>query len=150
MTAELSNNCSTITIESNFFNANNISNQLTLVHSGTTYTVEVDAENVDPVVVDANTLDLEELPEGVYLITLKTTDEDSTVTTEQLCLTSMCALHCDMITLYTDTTNLEKILAYEALKVASDCITCSCTVMQRLYDNVTDTSNATKCNCQSA
>lgn len=46
MTAELSNDCSTITIESNLFNATNTSNVLTLVHSGTTYTIAITSDTL--------------------------------------------------------------------------------------------------------
>ena len=150
MTVTTSEDCTTITINSDQFSATNISNTLTLLHAGTTYTVEVDADNTSEVVVDAETLELEELPEGPYLVTLITIDEDSNKTTEQVCVTPICSLHCDMVDYYEDTLNIERILAYEALKLSQDCVTCSCTVAQKLYDKATDTTNVTKCNCQQA
>lgn len=149
MTAVISDDCTTITINSNLFAADNVSNVLTLKHAGTTYTIPVDADNTAEIVVDAESLALDELPEGPYLITL-TTNDVSTITTEQLCVTPICSLHCDMYELYTSTENLEQILAYEALKLSSDCVTCSCTVMQKLYDKATATTDAPNCNCQSA
>lgn len=150
MTATISEDCTTITINSNFFAADNVANELTLVNSGTTYTIEVAANNTSEVVVDDESLNLEILPQGPYLITLKTTDADSNIATEQLCVTPICDLHCDMVDYYLNSENIDRILAYEALKVSQDCVTCSCTVAQKLYDKATATSNVTKCNCQQA
>lgn len=150
MTLTLAEDCSSITVASNNFNATNTSNELIVTHNATEYTIPVDADNVDPVVINAASLSLDEMPEGVFLVTLKTTDDESAISTEQVCISSICSLHCDMIPLYADSTNIERVLAYEALKLSSDCVTCSCTVMQKLYDKATETTNATPCNCQSA
>ena len=150
MTAIISEDCTTITIDSTYFAADNTANELTLTNNGTTYTVEVVASNVEPVEVDADALELETLPQGPYLITLKTTDDSSDTVTEQICVTPICDLHCNMVDYYLDSENIERILAYEALKVSQDCVTCACTVAQKLYDKATATSNVTKCNCQQA
>jgi len=149
MTATLSEDCTSITVDSANFAADNISVELTLTLNDTTeYTVEVDASNVDPVVVDAAALDIDELSEGVYYVELVITDASNEIITEGLCVASICSLHCDMIELYDDVDNIEKILAYEALKISSDCVTCSCSVMQNLYNKVTDSEDDTNCNCQ--
>ena len=147
MTATINDDCTLITIDSELFAPDNESVTLTLTHSGTEYEVTVEATNEDPVEVTAESLELEELPEGIYYVELSITNAANETTVESSCLASICSVHCDMVELYDDTANLEKILAYEGLKLAQGCVTCSCSVMQVLYDTITETDD-TNCNCQ--
>lgn len=148
MTLTINEDCTSVQLTSDYFEADNISNSLSVsINGGDAITVAISASNVDPYDVDAETLSLESLPQGVYYFELTVTDVNSVVTTESLCIALICDLHCDMVDLYLSTDDLDKVLAYEALKLAQGCSTCSCSVMQTLYDTIIETEDVTNCDC---
>lgn len=140
MTATLAAECVDIEIASDFLALTNQTNELRVViNNTTTYEPVIDAD-ITSLTIDSELLGLEAeaLANGVYYIELITTDEDGTIVTESTCIAVLCDLACDMVELYSDSANFEKVLAYEGLLAAQDCITCSCTVMQELYDIISN------------
>lgn len=140
MTTILSNDCTTIDIDSEFLLADNQTNVLTVIHNGIVTFVLNIPPPATTIVLNNALLGLSEvtLADGVYHLELVTTALNGDVNKEILCVASLCNLHCDIIELYTDVNNIEQILAYEALKVAQGCETCNCTTMLSLYNIITN------------
>ncbi len=143
MTAITSAECDIIAISSEYLLVDNQTNVLTVIHNGeTTYTPTI-ASTVTSIDLDNDLLDLEgdTLADGVYSIQLLSTALNGDINTESVCAVVLCDKHCDMVELYLDKENADKILAYEALKIAQGCVTCNCTTMLALYNvliNVVD------------
>jgi hypothetical protein len=146
MTLTLSEDCSSITIASERFNLLNTSNTLTITHyNGTTsteYTIEIPAENTADYVIEPSDIDstATAFADGTYEFSLVTIASDESSTTETSCLPVLCSVTCDMPALFTDITNVDKILAYEGLKAGVNCLSCSCSVLNELYAVLTDSS----------
>lgn len=148
MTATLAADCTSIVLDSDYLLVDNQSNVLTVTHNNTTtYTPTVGA--VTSITVTSAFLDLsgDTLADGIYTLTLETTAENGDINTETSCVAVLCGVHCSMVELYGDVANLEKVLAYEALKVAQGCATCNCTTMLSLY-NVLINIPANDCGCE--
>lgn len=149
MTAVLASDCSVITINSDYLLVDNQTNVLTVTYNGETiYTPTILSTALS--IALTNTLlglDAGTLADGIYSIQLVTTADNGDINTETICVASLCGVHCDMVELYTDVNNAEKILAYEALKIAQGCVTCSCTTMLALYTVITNTTT-NGCGCE--
>lgn len=150
MTATLASDCSDITINSDYLLADNQEDTLTVtVNGSTTYTPTI-ASTVTSITLDNTLLGLtgDTLADGVYYLELTTTALAGDINTESLCVAVLCGVHCDTVDLYLDSeTNMEKILAYEALKIAQDCVECSCSTMLSLYNIITNTTTD-DCGCE--
>jgi hypothetical protein len=140
MTTILSNDCATIDIDSEFLLADNQTNVLTVTHNGVTIYTPTISASATTIVLNNTLLGLtgDALADGVYYLELVTTALNGDINTETICVAVLCGVHCDMVELYTDVNNAEKILAYEALKVAQGCVTCSCATMLTLYSILTN------------
>jgi hypothetical protein len=148
MTLTPTNDCAGFTLESEFFAETNESNTLVLAINGATiHTITLPANTTESIVVDADLLEIDEFPQGVIEVSLTTLSEELEETTELQCLLLLCELHCEMAPLYTDIKNIERILAYEALKVSAGCVTCSCSIANQLYTKATTPTDAKSCNC---
>jgi hypothetical protein len=149
MTATPNSNCTTILITSSNFRVGNISNTLLVSVNG------ADAVSVplEPDITDytfaADSIDRDTLEEGTYYFTLSTVQQGSETTDESICAILVCSLKCSTQDLYKDVKNIEKILAWEALKVYQDCVKCSCTDALMLYNIIKDLSNVDNCGCES-
>lgn len=140
MTAVLTSDCITMNITSDFLLVNNQTNVLTVTYNGETIYTPTIAASATSIALTNVLLGLDSgaLADGIYGLVLVTTALNGDINTESLCVASLCGLHCDMVELYLDVNNAEKILAYEALKVAQNCTTCSCTTMLALYTILTN------------
>ena len=147
MTAVVDATCETITITSTNFHTDNLENTLTVTINGTAYDVDIATTTTSTYVLDADALDLDTLPVGVYSLKLVTTQSDSSTKTEPLCRVLLCGEECTALDLYSDVKNIDKILAYNGLLVVNDCVSCSCDVATMLYNTYTDTEDAGDCNC---
>lgn len=148
MTAVVDESCTTITISSTDFHTSNLSNTLTVTINGTDYTIDVPTTTTSSFVIDADALDLTELPIGVYSIKLVNVLADSSTATASLCRVLLCGEECNVIPLYENLENLDKVLAFEALKYINICGECSCLIATSLYNTYTDTDDDTNCNCK--
>ncbi|RTL06232.1 hypothetical protein EKK58_05945 [Candidatus Dependentiae bacterium] len=150
MTAVVNTDCSLITIGSDNFATDNLSNTLTVTINGVAYEVDIPTTTLTTFELDAAAVSLDSLPKGVYALKLTCTLADSSTTEESLCRVLLCEEDCNVIDLYatasTSDTTLARVLAYEALKYVNDCSTCSCTVASLLYANYTQT-DVTDCGC---
>ena len=142
MTATLASDCTSIILNSDYLLIDNQSNVLTVTHNNTTvYTPAIGSVTqitIDTFVLSDYTDGSGPLPDGIYAFELVTTAENGDINTETVCVAVLCGIHCDMVELYTDVNNAEKILAYEALKVAQGCTTCNCDTMLTLYNVITN------------
>lgn len=149
MTAVTSNDCTTITITSTNLVADNISATLKITHNKTDeYTLTLSPSTVGTYTFAADDLDQDSLAEGIYSIILTTVDVAHTERVESACVALICSLKCDILDYYADSSEIEKVLAYEALKLSSDCVSCSCDLMQDFYNVITHTTDVSNCNCQ--
>lgn len=137
-------------LDSDLFLANDQSQKATITHNCTTVydevTMAVSAAARNITIAD---LDLEELPTGPFTVSLAVTNNAGVLNEETTCIVYFGDLVCDMLPLYKDVTNIDRVLAFEALKVANDCESCGCSLMCELYNAATNTStNATTgCGC---
>jgi hypothetical protein len=147
MTATVASDCTAIEIASDYFLSDNISDTLVVTVNGTENTVDIPTTTLVSYTLTADDLDLESLPNGVYALHLTNVLTDSTTEEESLCRVLLCGEDCEVLDLYTDSANIVKILAFEALKVVNDCISCSCDVATTLYNNYTDSTDDSSCGC---
>jgi hypothetical protein len=148
MTATLSNDCTTIVITSSFLVSGNTSNKL-LVTRGTTTTTITLATNITTYTLLPAALGMTTtFSDGVYTLTLVTVSSGGIKNTESLCRVSLCGIKCDMIDNYLDIVDFKKVMAYEGLKLANDCVKCDCTILNTLYTVLTNTP-IDDCNCGS-
>lgn len=147
MTAVVDASCESITVGSTNFHTDNLENTLTVTINGTAHDVDIPTTTTTTFVLDADALDLESLPNGVYGLKLVTTQSDSSTKTESICRVLLCGEECEVLDLYTDQANLDKILAYNGLLVVNNCVSCSCDVATMLYNTYTDTEDVGDCNC---
>jgi hypothetical protein len=148
MTATISNDCTSIVITSSFLVNGNTSNTL-IITRGTTVTTITLATNITSYTLLPAALGMSTtLSDGVYNISLVTVSSGGTKTTESLCRVVLCAIKCDMIDNYLDVKDFGKVMAYEALKLANNCLKCDCTILNTLYTILTNTP-IDDCNCGS-
>lgn len=148
MTTTVNSDCSAITLTSDLFNPANISNTLYVsVNEAAEVTVTIPS-NALTFTLEPQDLDVEEFAGGVYQLRLVSTAFNSTTAEETTCIALLCNLECDATTLnlYSDTSNISKVLAFEGLKVASGCVSCNCSIMHKLYKHLTD-GDTTGCGC---
>ena len=148
MIATVNNDCTAIAINTDYWGALNQSNTLTVtINDDAEYVVEIDPTNIVEYPLLPAALGLDEFPMGVYSLKLDIVQENADEVRESLCKTVLCDSHCIIIPLYKDpTTNLNRIMAYEALKAGEECVTCSCTVLQELYD-IAFPESSNDCGC---
>lgn len=149
MIATTSPDCLSIEISSEFLLVDNQENLLSITHNGEqVYNLTLNPNITTYTITNASlSLDPGALADGIYSLKLTTTALNGDIHTELICVAILCGVHCDMVELYTDVNNAEKILAYEALKVAQDCVTCNCDTMLLLYSILTNTTT-NGCGCQ--
>jgi hypothetical protein len=146
------NDCTEILIQSDLFHNNNVSNILTINVNGGIETEEITlgASILSYTLTPADLSKTEFLP-GVYEITLTSVLASTTIQVDLGCTALLCDYACDQDTLnlYADSTNLDKILAYEGLKNFADCTSCSCSLANTLHDAFLNstTTNAPSCGC---
>lgn len=148
MTLTVDSTCSTIAITSDLFNPANISNTLYVsVNGATEVSVTITASAANFTLEPAD-LDLTEFAAGVYQLRLVSVAFDSVSYEETTCTALLCDLLCDVDTLswYGDLNNFDKALALEGLKNASNCTACNCSIMQTLYNFISN-DNTTSCGC---
>lgn len=147
MIASTNNTCSTLTIDSLNWNTENQSVTLEITINDTdTYSLSIDPDTVDPYDIIADDLGLEEFPSGIYFFKLMIQQSNGSSVTETVCLPVLCNLQCELNTLYLDTKNFNKIIAFEALKASAGCFDCSCATMLKLYGVINP--NITDCGCE--
>ena len=152
MTITVNSACTSILVDSATFNAFNISNTIILVVNGGTEIELTPAANATSYTITPATLDLEEFVEGVYDIRLSAVLLDSSVSEDTGCTAVICSLKCDDTTLalYSDSSNIVKILALEGLQAATNCVTCSCDLMTTFYNIINNNESTSTCGyCQS-
>lgn len=151
MTLTLANDCSQIELTSAELELTNSAVELTIIYNKTiTHTPNIDANQISPISIDASLLgqDSLNLLDGIYYFKLKITKSNSTVVEESACIAVLCGFKCSVLEWYKDIpSNIDKILSYEALKVADDCVECNCTLMNTLYDNIIN-SQTNDCGCK--
>lgn len=150
MTLTVSSTCTNIVVDSDLFNITNISNSIAVKINGGTAITLTPSASASSYTITPELLNLTTLTEGVYDITLSVVLVDNSVATEQGCAPVICDLLCKNSTLswYTNTNNMEKVLALEGLKVAANCETCGCSLMLGLYNTLTnDTTTTCGCGC---
>lgn len=148
MTITVNSDCSEIAFTSDLFNPANDSNTLYVsVNGADEVEVTIDA-NASTYTLVPDDLGVTEFAAGVYQLRLVSVAFDSTSSEEITCTALLCSLLCDSDTLswYSGTENISKVLALEGLKVASNCVTCNCSIMQTLYNHITD-GDTTSCGC---
>lgn len=148
MTLTVDISCSTIAITSTLFNPANISNNLYIsVNGAEEVSISIPA-NASTFTLEPSDLDVEEFATGVYQLRLVSVAFDSVSYEETTCTALLCSLLCDIDTLswYGDATKFDKALALEGLKNASNCTACNCSIMQTLYNFISDV-NTTSCGC---
>lgn len=148
MTLTVASECVSILIESDLFNITNESNSVSVKINGGTAVVLTPTASATSYTITPELLDVETLTEGVYDITLTSVLLDSSVQTDQGCVPILCDFLCQDSTLswYKDTTNIDKVLALEGIKAATDCVTCGCSVMLTLYNSLSNDSTPS-CGC---
>lgn len=149
MTITVNSNCTSILVNSDNFNGNNISNSLSLIINGGTAVVLVPLSNATSYTITPASLDLDVFVEGVYQIELSSVLSDSSVVEDRGCTAVICALKCSESTLllYKDPINIMKVLALEGLQAATDCVTCSCSLMTDFYNIIKDDESTCSCGC---
>ncbi len=137
-------------IDSDLFLSNDQSQKVTITHNCTTVYDQITmavsnaARNVT-----LDNLDIDELPVGPFTVYLAVTNNAGVLNEETSCVVYFGDLLCDMLPLYKNTDNIDRVLAFEALKFVNDCMSCSCSVACELYNAATNTTtNATTgCGC---
>lgn len=151
MTLTLASDCSQIELSSTELELTNSAVELTIIHNrNTTYSPDIDANQISPITIDASLLgqDSINLLDGVYYFKLKITKSNSTIVEESACIAVLCGVKCSILDWYKDiNANIDKILSYEALKVANNCVQCNCALMNTLYDNIIN-SQTNDCGCE--
>lgn len=155
LTLTLSDDCTELVIESEYQADDNQSVTLTVtLNCTTTYDdIDIDVEDAD-YTLDADSLELDELEDGVYTIKVVTVDVNGEVYTEIQCILIDCGLDCDMLDVYQDITdedNIVKALSYHALKAMEACAPCTCADWCTLYNVATGiddcVENDSSCGC---
>lgn len=147
MTATVANDCSSIAVTSTYLHNTNISSTLKVSANGAT-SISIEIAPATSHTLIPSDLSVTAFSEGVYTIELDTVQSDHSTSTEVVCALVICSLGCDIVPLYSDVANIDKILAYEALKGSLNCTNCDCSKLQVLYNLLTDTPNANDCGCQ--
>lgn len=150
MTTVISDDCSTITIDSINLSPLNQSVKLVIkINCLTEYLLDIEVGDSD-IIITPTTIslpDAEAIPDGVYLFELTIVKQDSSVVVERKCILVNCGLNCMMLDSFKamamgDTIETNKALAYYALISAEGCNECSCDDMCLLFN----TTNLTQCN----
>lgn len=149
--------CESVTITSDYFDAENQSVSLGVtINCGTEYTVAVEVEATEIVVdPEALGLDLDALEDGVYYFELTITQEDGTKVVEGECRFINCGTTCLMLESFTDAAAgdkdaLVRALAFHALVASDGCTSCACSDLCDLYtatNLVNCDSNVSSCGC---
>jgi hypothetical protein len=150
MTTVPNSTCTSVTITSSNFNASNLSNSLAVsINGGTAVTINLPASTTS-YTFNAASLSVDTLPVGVYEFTLSSVNSLSVSLTDKKCLPLVCSLVCDenILDYYKDKETFSKALAMEALKITTDCDTCTCSLMQNFYNHIIDDTSTTNCGCE--
>lgn len=147
MTYEINDTFDQIILNSEYLVNTNQSATLTVVQNcTTTYTIDVDtaATLIELVPTDFNQED--QFSESPYYFKLEIVEEDGTIRKEYLCKYIQPDA-CNYISLYSDTANMEKILAHQALLTINECEQCSCTNACLFYATLNE-SSCNDCSCE--
>lgn len=148
MRLQINGDCTSISIISDYLLNTNQAVEVKIVHNGTTtFTPDFGNNPTSITILPTHVGGTTKIPQGIYAATLVTTAQNGDKHTETSCESSLCSLICTSLEDYTNLENLPKILALEALKVAKNCVTCSCTVMLDLYNIITSNPTTNDCGC---
>jgi len=148
MNITINNTCSQITVTSPILLNTNVANTLKVIYKGTEHTVTVPINistfNILPTHVGMTGT----FTDGVYTIFFRNTLLGGAVKEDRGCAVSLCSTKCsdDMISWYTSK-NLDKVLTYEALKVGQDCVSCNCSTLETLFNDLQENDTNTCSNC---
>lgn len=157
MTLTVESDCSSILIESDYFNSDNQSMTLTVTYAcGTAYDdIEIDVNELNYTFTPED-IDLEDtLADGIYYFVLVTIQEDGTTVTESACKFINCSTTCDMLEVFTSVAaggteeEITRALSFYALTLSDNCTSCACADLCTLYNTATQTTcdNASPCGC---
>ena len=143
--------CTSVLINSSNFNTNNRSNTLSVSVKGGTPKVLTLGASITNYVFNAASLGLTELVDGPYEFILSSVLLDFSKSSDLGCTVLLCSYECasDVLELYKNADNLEKVLAFEGLKNVTECETCGCDLANNLFNIFTNepTTNANSCGC---
>lgn len=157
MTITINEDCTGVTIDSTYFDVDNVSVTLTVTYNcDEEYIINVDSDETE-VLVDQEALGLEgdTLDDGVYYFELTIVQEDSTTVVESGCRFINCSATCLMLDTFKamaegDEDATIRALSFYALDKANGCTSCACSDLCLLY-NATQldncTTNVTNCGC---
>lgn len=147
MTATTNDTCTQIDITSSNLSASNTLVEILVSVNGAEQISINPAPSILSYTLLPAALGMTTFAEGTYSISLYTTQSSGDQTSESACALVICDLGCEVLPLYTDVKNLEKILAYEALIASKDCVSCSCSTSLILYNIIKDETNVNHCGC---
>lgn len=143
--------CTSVLISSSNFNANNRANTLSVSVKGGAPTVLTLGASITNYVFNAASLGLTALIPGAYEFALSSVLLDFSKANDLGCAVLLCTFECDtdVLDLYKNIDNIDKVLAFEGLKNVAECETCGCDLANDLFDIFTNepTTNVNSCGC---
>lgn len=160
MVITVNEDCTEVTLTSDILLITNQSVEVTVTYNCTTdYVVTFDA-TTDPIVITPSDVSMtDSFTDGVYNFKLVVVNVSDAILTESKCQFINCNSTCLMLDTYKDLSSTDKdtaaaalikVLSFEALLLANNCSSCSCTSMCALYNatGLDPNTNATDCGCQ--
>lgn len=141
MTITTQSNCASITITNSELESSNLSVKLTVtVNCSKEYTLTYNTSLTSLVVTPTQLEMTDNLTDGVYTLKLEIVKSDSSTYSITKCHLVDCNLSCTIKDYFTktDIKSLQKVLAYNALKLAQNCYSCKCETLCLFYNIITD------------
>ena len=150
MNITVNNTCSQITVTSDILLITNTANTLKVTYKGVEHNVTVPTNISTFTITPAHVGMTGTFTDGVYTIFFRNTLTGGAVKEDRGCAVALCTTKCsnDMQNWYM-TKDLDKVLTYEALKVGQDCTSCSCSTLEKLFNDLTqdDSDTCSSCCC---
>lgn len=151
MNITLNSDCSEITITSDILLSGNTENTLVVTYNGGSTELTIAAGETSFTLVPSDIAQTDTFSDGVYSLHLTCTLADDSISEDLGCAVPLCTFNCssDMFDMY-NSKDYEKIIAFSALKIAKDCLSCSCDNLITFYNILTDndTNPCGTCSCQ--